>query len=93
VAPTLFEAIRRHDALQRALALVPEDASLEATGDSPSSVPDEPDYELVVALWQKACAGTPPREMEDGLAADSYRVFRALAHWVEEGALRARAAG
>ena len=92
VSATLVEGVRRHASLQRALALVPEDGPLEATGQSPSTVPDEADYELVVALWQKACEGVPPREMEAEQALDSFRVFRPLAHWVEEGALRARPA-
>lgn len=90
VTHLLLEGVRRHDHLQRALALVPEDVPLEASGKSPSSVPDELDYDLVVALWQKACEGVPPREIESGLPVDSYRVFRCLAHWVEEGALRPR---
>jgi hypothetical protein len=92
VTQLLVEGVRRHDQLQRALALVPDDASLEATGQSPSSVPDEEDYDLVVALWKKVCEGATPRDIEAGLAVDSYRVFRCLAHWVEEGALRLRPA-
>jgi hypothetical protein len=92
VTHLLLEGVQRHDHLQRALTLVPEDLPLEASGKSPSSVPDELDYDLVVGLWQKACEGTPPREIESGLPVDSYRVFRCLAHWVEEGALRPRAA-
>jgi hypothetical protein len=92
VTQLLVEGVRRHDQLQRALALVPDDASFEATGKSPTSVPDEADYDLVVALWKKVCDGATPRDIEGGLAVDSYRVFRCLAHWVEEGALRLRAA-
>ena len=92
VTQLLLEGVRRHDHLQRALALVPDDVPLEASGKSPSSVPDEVDYDLVLALWQKACEGTPPCEIESGLPVDSYRVFRCLAHWVEEGALRPRPA-
>ena len=92
VTQLLMEGVRRHDHLQRALALVPDDVPLEASGKSPSTVPDEVDYDLVVALWQKACEGTSPREIESGLPVDSYRVFRCLAHWVEEGALRPRPA-
>jgi hypothetical protein len=84
----LLEGVRRHAELQRALALVPEEAPLEATGANPSRVPDEDDYELVVTLWRKACEGAAPRDIEGELAVDSYRVFRALAHWVEEGTLR-----
>ena len=92
VTSLLIEGVRRHGFLQRALALVPEDAALEPSGQSPSTVPDEPDYDLVVALWQKACEGVPPRDIESALPVDSYRVFHCLAHWVEEGALRPRPA-
>jgi hypothetical protein len=92
VAQVLLEAVGRHEELERALALVPEDAPLEATGRSPSAVPDEADYDLVVALWQRACAGAPPAAVEENLPVDSYRVFRALAHWVEEGSLRTKGA-
>ena len=86
----LVEGVRRHGELQRALTLVPEDSPLEATGKSPSTVPDEPDYDFVVKLWQKVCEGASPREVEETLAVDSYRVYHCLTHWVEEGALRLR---
>jgi hypothetical protein len=87
----ILEGVRRHDHLQRGLALVPEDQALAATGKSPSTVPNEPDYGVVVKLWEKACAGQTPRQCEAALEVDSYRVWNALAHWVEEGALRIRA--
>jgi hypothetical protein len=90
VTQLLVEGVRRHGELQRALTLVPEDAPLESTGKSPTSVPDEPDYDFVVTLWQKICDGASPREVEQTLAVDSYRVFHCLTHWVEEGALRPR---
>lgn len=92
VTPLLVEGVRRHGDLQRALALVPEDASLEATAKPPTSVPDEEDYDLVVTVWQKLCAGESPQAVEAALAVDSYRLFHALAHWVEEGSLRVRTA-
>jgi predicted Ser/Thr protein kinase len=88
VASLIVEAVRRAGELQRASALVPDDAALAATGSSPSPVPDEPDYNLVVALWGKACAGVSPRQMEGDLQVDSFRIRRPLAHWLEEGALR-----
>ena len=84
----ILEGVRRHDHLHRGMALVPEEVPLAASGKSPSTVPNEPDYDLVVKLWQKACAGTIPRQCEAELAVDSYRIWNALAHWVEEGALR-----
>jgi hypothetical protein len=88
VTSLIVEGVRRSGELQRANALVPEDASLQATGQSPSPVPDESDYNLVVALWEKACSGIPPRQMEADLEVDSFRIRRPLAHWLEEGALR-----
>jgi hypothetical protein len=90
VTQLLVEGMRRHGELQRALALVPEDSALEATGKSPSTVPDEPDYDFVVALWEQVCRGATPREIEETLPVDSYRVFQCLTHWVEESALRLR---
>jgi hypothetical protein len=92
VTPLLVEGVQRHAELQRELALVPEDALLEATATAPTSVPNEEDYDLVVAIWQRVCAGECPRAVEATLRADSYRMYRALAHWVEEGSLRLRSA-
>ena len=63
-------------------------STVAATGSSPSPVPDEPDYNLVVALWEKACAGVPPRQMEADQDVDAFRIRRPLAHWLEEKALR-----
>jgi tRNA A-37 threonylcarbamoyl transferase component Bud32 len=86
------EGMRRAGELRHAGAVVPDDAALEATGSAPSTVPDEPDYDLVVALWQRACGGTSARQMESELTADAFRIRHALAHWLEEGALRVAAA-
>ena len=83
----ILEGVRRHDHLQRGRALVPDDVPLAATGKGPSTVPNEPNYDLVVKLWEKACAGQSPRQCETELPVDSYRIWNALAHWVEEGAL------
>jgi serine/threonine protein kinase len=85
------EGILRYGALQKASALVPDDIALEATGASPTAVPSEPDYTLVVKLWEKACAGVTPRQCEAEIPVDAFRIRRALGHWVEEGALRPRA--
>jgi hypothetical protein len=54
----------------------------------PGTVVDETDYDLIVALWEKACARVSVRQMEAELAADAFRVHRPLAQWLEEGALR-----
>ncbi len=92
VTQLLVEGVRRHGELQRALALVSEDVPVEATGKSPTTVPDEADYDFVVTVWKSLCEGATPREVDAALKVDSYRLFHALAHWVEEGALRQRAA-
>jgi hypothetical protein len=91
VMNVILEGVRRHDHFQRGLALVPEDTPLVATGKSPSTVPNEPEYQVVVKLWEKSCAGKTPRQCESELGVDSYRVWNALAHWVEEGALKLKA--
>ena len=82
------EGVRRARELQRTSAVVPEELPLEATGVAPGTVVDEPDYDLIVALWEKACARVSVRQMEADLTADAFRVHRPLAQWLEEGALR-----
>ena len=80
--------MRRARELQRTSAVVPEELPLEATGAAPGTVVDEPDYDLIVALWEKACARVSVRQIEAELAADAFRIHRPLAQWLEEGALR-----
>ena len=82
------DAIRRGREMRRALALVPADQPLEATGAAPGTVDDEPDYELIVTLWQRACAGTAAEQLEAELSVDSSRILVPLAQWLEEAALR-----
>jgi hypothetical protein len=91
VAGLIHEGIRRARELERTRALLPDETPLQATGAAPSTVPDEPDYELVVSLWEKVCAGVPVRQIAEGTTLDLYRVHHALAHWLEEGALRVNA--
>jgi hypothetical protein len=86
------EGMKRYDAFQKTRAQVPDDFPLEATGASPSTVPGEGDYSLVVSLWEKACAGVTPSQCEAEIPVDSFRIRNVLAHWVEEGSLRPRAA-
>jgi hypothetical protein len=86
----LAEGMHRYGDFQEQRALVPDDCPLEATGASPSAVPDEQDYSLVVTLWEKACAGMTPEQCEAEIPLDSFRIRRAFAHWVEEGSLRPR---
>jgi len=82
------EGVRRSRELAATSALVPEDLPLEATGEAPGTVVDEADYELIVALWQKAVSRVTPRQMEAELPADAFRIMRPLAQWLEQGALQ-----
>jgi hypothetical protein len=88
VAALVAEGIRRSAELGRAVAIVPDDATLEPTGQSPGTIDGEPDYELVVALWQKACSGVVAATMEAEMTQDALRLYSPLAQWLEEGALR-----
>ena len=87
ISPLVREGMKRRAELQRHLAVVPEDTPLEPTGEPPGTV-EEGDYDLVVLLWQKACAGTTAAAMEVELAPDSVRIYAPLAQWLEEGSLR-----
>jgi hypothetical protein len=82
------EGVNRYQKLAATSAIVPEDAALEHTGEAPATVPDEPDYELIVALWTKAVSCVTPKQMEAELQADAFRIMRPLALWLEQGALR-----
>ena len=88
LAAIVKEGVRRARELQRTSAVVAEDVPLVATGAAPGTVADEADYDLVVTLWQKACAGVPAGRIEAESTADAFRVHRPLAQWLEEGALR-----
>lgn len=89
VTGVILEGIRRYDELRRATALVPDHVRLESTRESASTVPGETDLDLITSLWQRIEQGPTVLECEQALPFDSYRVRRVLAHWVEEGALRA----
>ncbi len=88
LATLVREGVHRARVLRHTTAVVPDDLPLEATGTPPGTVEDEPDYDLIVALWQQACAGVVPAKLEAELAADAYRIYRPLAQWLEEEALR-----
>jgi hypothetical protein len=83
----ILEGMRRHDELRRASLLVPDDATLEATGQPPTAVPGESDIDFTTALWEKAAGGASPGECEEALRVDSFRVRHGLVHWLAEGAL------
>ncbi len=88
VAALVAEGIRRSGEFGRVLAIVPEETALEPTGEAPGTIDGESDYDLVVALWQKACSGVPAEKMEAEMAPDALRILGPLAQWLEEGALR-----
>jgi hypothetical protein len=50
------------------------------------------DEEFAKLVWSTMANGATPVECEASLKTDGYRVRRLLAHWVEEGALKARLA-
>lgn len=89
ILPLSLEGMRRYDEFQQAAALVPDDMPLKATDVKPTPHPDERDGILVKDLWTIAGRGGTARECEAQLKADSYRIRRLLAHWVETGALAA----
>ena len=91
IVSLLLEGVRRHDEFKRAAALVPDQVSLEPTGAPSTALPDESDS-FVQLVWSTTANGTTPVECEASVKTDGYRVRRLLAHWVEEGALKARAA-
>jgi hypothetical protein len=92
ILPLTLEAMRRYDELQEATVLVPDTVFLERTDVRPTPHPSEKDGSLLQALWERATQGGTPLDFEATVASDSYRIRRALAHWVEEGALKIRAA-
>ncbi|HKQ62492.1 MAG TPA: DUF4388 domain-containing protein [Candidatus Polarisedimenticolaceae bacterium] len=89
VLSCVLEALRRHDELQLAQALVPDQVQLKATEVNPTVPDGEDDSTLVRAVWSEVSAGATPEACEASVATDAYRIRRLLAHWVEEGALRA----
>ena len=91
LATLVREGVQRSRLLAATSALVPEDLQLEATGEAPGTVADEADYDLIVALWQKATSRVTPRQLEAELAVDAFRIMRPLAQWLEQGALRTSA--
>jgi hypothetical protein len=91
--PLIFEGSRRFDELGQARALVPANGILEATGVRPTPLEEETDPTLAHGVWTRLRAGMKPEAIEVEVQVDSYRVFRLIAHWIEEGALQAKPAG
>ena len=90
ILPLTLEAMRRYDELQEASALVPDTVFLVSTGQAPTPHPGEKDGSLLQALWERASQGGTAMDLEEVVAADSYRIRRVLAHWVEQGSLKVR---
>ena len=88
VAPLCQEGMRRYDELQLTAALVPDTTVLKPTQVRPTPHVEEQDGIFVNKLWLSAREGVTPRECEAAIAADSFRIRRQLAHWVESGALQ-----
>ncbi len=63
---------------------------MKSTGKKPTALEGESDVTFLRNVWAKASGGAPPTACETELAADSYRVRRLYAHWLETGALQAR---
>jgi hypothetical protein len=87
----LLEGVRRHDEFKRAAAMVPDQTLLEPTGGPSTRLADEEDG-FARLVWSTIANGANPVECEASVRTDGYRVRRLLAHWVEEGALKARSA-
>jgi hypothetical protein len=92
VLPLTLEAMRRYDEFQEMAALVPDTVHLDSTSTKPSAHPNEKDGTFLQALWERASQGGTPEQFEKVVASDSYRIRRVLAYWVEQGALKIRAA-
>jgi len=82
--------MRRYDEFQEAAAVLPDAAALESTGEKPTAHPAEKDGSFLQALWERASQGGTPKDIEDALTWDSYRIRRVLVHWVEQGALKTK---
>jgi hypothetical protein len=87
IVPLIFEGSRRYDELRQARALVPEGTPLVATSTPPTPLEDERDPTLVQGVFARITAGASPAQCEAQFFVDSYRIYRLIAHWLEEGSL------
>ncbi|MDL2718849.1 MAG: DUF4388 domain-containing protein [Acidobacteriota bacterium] len=88
VVSILLEGMRRYDEFQRFAALVPDETVFKQTGSKPAPEPEEPDASFQQGVWAKAVSGLTARAIEAAVAADSFRIRRLLARWVEDGSLK-----
>jgi len=87
IVPLLFEGSRRYDELRQARALVPEGVSLTRTSIPATAPEDERDPTLLQGVFARVTAGASPSQCEEAFFVDSYRIYRLIAHWLEEGSL------
>jgi hypothetical protein len=88
----LMEGMRRYDELQRARVVAPDHVLLRSTGSRPSAPADESDGVFIRELWMRVKDGSTPRQCEEAVATDAYRIRALLAHWLSEGTLGVREA-
>src|SRR5262249_16489480 len=88
ILPLTLEAMRRYGGLQEAEALVPRASRVVRASVPPTPLPGESDGSFLQAVWERASQGGTALDCEAAVASDSYRIRRALAHWVEGGALK-----
>jgi hypothetical protein len=84
----LMEGVRRHDEYKRAAAVVPDGTRLKPT-DKPRTPITGEDPHFQTLVWSEVSSGKTPRQCEEAIATDAYRVRRLVAQWVEEGTLQA----
>jgi hypothetical protein len=87
ILPLIFEGSRRYDELRQVRALIPEGAPLVRTSIDPTQPEEERDPTLVQGVFAKIGAGATPEQCETDYFVDSFRIYRLLAHWLEEGSL------
>ena len=85
--------MRRYDELQEAEALVPDTSRFVRTEVPPTPLAGESDGSFLQAVWERASQGGTALDCEAAVASDSYRIRRALAHWVVGGALKIKGKG
>ncbi|MGH9392516.1 MAG: hypothetical protein ACRD1Z_23170, partial [Vicinamibacteria bacterium] len=90
VLPAVLESMRRSDEFMQARAIVPDDASFKPTGTKSTRPEDEEEAAFLKNVWGKASLGITPAGCEASVPADSYRIRRLYAHWLEEGAIAPR---
>jgi Domain of unknown function (DUF4388) len=88
VMPLLMEGIRRHDELNQACTVVPDEIMLKPTSVKPTPHDEESDASLIREVWVKASSGASVGAWESQMPADAFRVRRLIAHWMEQGALQ-----